>query len=187
MNNPYDTDEYWQAEIAIPFNKMVEGIPLFSQNEYWKLNVQRFRWQTVIVSGLYKKMLGSDEGRKYEGESWSWSALYDHPISEIEFWGNCIFDFSLLNKRSKYFVEIQKIKWELRNVYYAQLLHYEKHGRYAHKIAGLKDVGIDLSALKFKPNINARKNSFDVSIKQSNSKNSWNLNSKGEISFMSSE
>ncbi|MCW3805441.1 hypothetical protein [Plebeiibacterium marinum] len=174
-NNPKDIDRYWQAELAIPYKFKNTN----RTYDYLKMNFTRNRWQYTIVDGMYKKILNSETGKTYEGEKWQWAYMWENPISDVELWGEV--HPNKENLENKHFLMARTIKWELRNVYYAQKLHYEKHKRFAHKIAGLKDVGFDLSALKFRPDIKANKNHFTAIITNFDTKRIWIIDDSGRI------
>ncbi len=182
LNNSGDIDKYWQAEFAIPINIRIKDKVLLTPSSCWKLNVERTQWQTVIVAGIYKKVIDPSNGELFCGESWDWSNMWGNKINKIELWGDCIFPQFVQGDEISDFARSKKIKWELRNVFYAQHLHHKKHGRYANKIAGLKDVGFDLSALHFKPKIKVNKGKFIASIIDSESDYIWFITSQGRLS-----
>lgn len=182
VNNPKDIDEFWIVEASIPLNLEFGGIQLLKPNKNWKINVRRTRWTSVIVSGIYKKIINSDTGKKYPGQQWIWNNMGENPINMVELWGECQFETN--NSTSDWedqILENRKIKWELRNVFYAQQLHLKKHGRYARKVAGLKDVGFDLSSLIYRPGIQLTDEGFKVSIQNTKTREMWMINETGKI------
>jgi hypothetical protein len=182
LNDPGDEDEYWTVELAIPINLAIGEDTLLKPAPLWKFNLLRTRWQYVIVSGFYKKILDADTGEKYPGDQLIWSPIGSNSIHQPELWGECNF-LGIYPQKYQYVntFHIRQIKWELRNVFYAQHLHFQKHGRYAHKLAGLKDVGFDLSALLFKPKVQARSQYFKVIIEDKDSGKRWEINHLGQI------
>ena len=158
VNNPHDLDDFWSVECAIPTNLKIDSFQVLSPHPIWNVNVQRKQWPTTIVAGLYKKLLNPDTGKKYPGEQWVWSFMNECNIHTPELWGKWILDPSRQNSANLNQIQSESvIKWELRNIYYAQKLYFQKHHRYARKVAGLKDAGLKLSELNCKPNINVGK------------------------------
>ncbi len=183
INNPSDLDTYWSVECSIPFNFILDDKNILKPIEMWKANVQRIHWSSVIVSGIYKKLIDPETGIKYPGDKWVWNYMDENSIYTPEFWGE--WHLLNLNKTNQAINQQEferKVKWELRNIYYAQQLHYKKHNRYAHKIAGLKDTGLDLSSMMFKPKIQARNKSYSATILNSNTGLSYSINEKGKLS-----
>jgi hypothetical protein len=183
LNDPGDEDEYWTVELAIPINLSIGENKVLNPAAIWKFNILRTRWQYVIVSGYYKQILDADTGEKYLGDQWIWSPIGSNSIHHPELWGECNFLALYPHKQQSVNpLHIRQIKWELRNVFYAQHLHFKKHGRYAHKLAGLKDVGFDLSALHFKPKVHVRRQHFNVIIEDKYSGKRWVINQVGQVS-----
>ena len=182
VNNPKDIDDYWTVECAIPLNLKIDSIQVLNPQTSWNVNVQRKQWPYSIVGGLYKKMLNPETGKKYQGEQWVWSFMNENSIHTPELWGQWIFDSSQHGSEGLNRLQLEnQIKWELRNIYYAQQIHHQKHNRYAHKVAGLKDIGLKLSELKYKPNINACKNRFVAFISDEKSSSSFFINQEGKV------
>ncbi len=182
LNHPDDKDEFWQAELALPMNFTYQKKVLLEKNDFWKMNVSRNIWQTVILSGQYKKVIDSESGKKILLDAWEWSCQWGNNIDFIELWGDCVFDKELLSNKSRSNLkELRKIKWELRNIYYAQNLYFEKHKRYAKKIADLRDAGFQISNLKFNPEIRARKSSFQALLSSPDNDFTFVVDSKGRI------
>ncbi len=180
LNDPSDKDQYWQVEMAIPINIHFNDTVLLKPNDSWKLNLARSQWQYVHVNGMYKKVLNAEDGRKYPGECWVWNNTWGNPISKVELWGEAFAPGHKMISDEEQSIK-HRIKWELRNVFYAQQLHYKKYGKYANKIGRLRDVGLDLSALHYKPDIQAENNQFIAIIKDEKYSNSWAVNEMGRV------
>jgi hypothetical protein len=180
LNDPSDKDQYWQVEMAIPINIQFNDTVLLQPNHCWKLNLVRSQWQYSLVNGMYKKVLNAEDGRKYPGECWVWNNTWGNPISKVELWGEVFGSDPELISKEEWSIK-RRIKWELRNVFYAQQLHYQKYGKYANKIGRLKDVGLDLSALHYKPDIQSNNNQFIAIIKDEKYSNSWSVDELGRV------
>ncbi len=179
VNNPNDTDKYWMAELSFPVN--LEGITpnKIYNNGYWKMNFAQSRWQYVIVDGAYKKTINSETGKLYNKDQWLWNYMWENPISNAEFWGEIHLTSNQIDEKT--LVRNRRIKWELRNVFYGQKLHHKKHKKYANKIAGLKDIGFDLSKLNYRPDIRINNKHYTATIKDKKSDHIWSINDEGAI------
>ncbi len=182
LNQPGDKDKYWQAELAMPINFKYKDKVLLQKNDMWKLNVSRNIWQTTILSGSYKKVINSDNGKKILLDAWEWSCQWGNDIDFVELWGDCIFNKELLSDKNKLNLkEIRKIKWELRNIYYAQSFYFNKHKRYAKKIADLRDTGFLISQMRYNPEIRARKTSYKALWVSPENDFAFTVDSKGKM------
>ncbi len=181
INNPNDTDKHWLAELSFPLNIKEDSSDDFSINRYVKMNFALSKWQYVLVDGTYKKMINSNTGTLYNKDQWLWSYMWENPVDNIELWG----EVYLLDNQPDQdkLTQERRIKWELRNVFYAQQLHHKKYKKYANKIAGLKDVGFDLSSLIYRPDIKANKKHFIASITDKKDRKIWNIDDKGIINW----
>ena len=180
VNDPKDTDQYWQLELSLPINLKTDNTDNINTNGYWKMNFVRSHWPYVVVDGTYKKMVNSDTGKLYQGEQYIWTYMFDSPLSKLELWGEVHIDNT--HSKNNTLTKEQRIRWELRNIYYAQKLHFRKHKRYANKVGGLKDIGFNQSALHYKPNIKTTKKHFIISIKDEDKTNIWYIDDLGAIS-----
>ncbi len=182
INNPEDIDEYWTVECVLPISLTIDSIEILSPKSVWNVNVQRIHWPSVIVSGLYKKLLNPKTGKKYLGEKWIWSFMNEYKMNTTELWGEWHFKQHSYDHKELNRIQFERqVKWELRNIFYAQQIHYEKHERYARKIAGLKDVGLKLSKLLYKPDINSSRKKYTASIYDSSSGTKFLINNEGKI------
>lgn len=72
LNDPADTDEGWDLEIAIPWPALdrharAPGPP--SPGDLWKINFSRVEWDLETVDGRYRKVPGRPE------HNWVWSPM----------------------------------------------------------------------------------------------------------------
>ncbi len=182
LNNPDDIDKYWSVECAIPLDLQIDAQTILKQKNIWNVNVQRTFWSAVVVGGLYKKMLNPETGKKYLGEKWVWSFLDENSIHSPELWGE--WHFNKLNQSAKELSRLEferQIKWELRNIYYAQNLYHIKHHKFALKVAKLKDVGLDINKLLYKPEINGDKEKFEAIVFDLSSNTKFIINQYGKL------
>ncbi len=182
LNKPGDKDDFWQAEIAFPFDILYRDHYFLQQLGSWKFNIRRNVWQTVLLDNKYKKVINADAGTANLIDCWEWSYLWGNKIDNVEFWGDCVFDKRLLSEQKAFnLIEKRRITWELRNVYYAQQSYFQNHKRYAKKIADLKETGFLVSKLKYNPEIRAGKNNFKAILYISDIGLKYIIDSHGKI------
>jgi len=72
LNDPSDTDQGWDLEIAMPWadfniHTRTPGPP--SPGDHWKINFSRVEWDLEVVHGRYQKVAGRPE------HNWVWSPM----------------------------------------------------------------------------------------------------------------
>ena len=136
INDPSDIDEGWSVEIAIPWKALEECAPneYPKEGEQWKVNFSRVHWNTKIENDKYIKT----ESPEY---NWVWSPQGIIAMHYPEMWGLVQFTDEIVGeKKIKYQPsDLDKIKWELRQIYYNQKNHFFQKGRYA---KSFKELGI---------------------------------------------
>ncbi len=182
LNQPGDKDDFWQVEIAFPFDILYKDHYLLQKQGSWKFNVRRNVWQTVLLDNTYKKVINADVGKAVLIDSWEWSYLWGNRIDNVELWGDCIFDKRFLSDQKPFNLQVKRrVSWELRNIFYAQQVYFRNHKRYAKKIADLKETGFLVSELKYNPEIRAGKNNFKAILYISDIGLKYIINSQGKI------
>tara|TARA_Y100000590_G_scaffold277185_1_gene311185 strand:+ start:6816 stop:7871 length:1056 start_codon:yes stop_codon:yes gene_type:complete len=136
INDPSDIDEGWSVEIAIPWKALEECAPneYPKEGEQWKVNFSRVHWNTKIENDKYIKT----ESPEY---NWVWSPQGIIAMHYPEMWGLVQFTDEIVGeKKIKYQPsDLDKIKWELRQIYYNQKNHFFQKGLYA---KSFKELGI---------------------------------------------
>lgn len=72
LNDPRDTDQGWDVEIAMPwsaFNIHTDKPGPPRRGEKWKVNLSRVEWDVEVVDGKYRKIDGRRE------HNWVWSPM----------------------------------------------------------------------------------------------------------------
>src|SRR5690606_29637529 len=57
LNNPYDTDQYWSIEMAIPWKSLSQAGPSYQapkDGEQWRINFSRVQWEIEAENGAYR-------------------------------------------------------------------------------------------------------------------------------------
>ncbi len=182
LNNPLDNDEYWSFECVVPLFLQVDSVNLLQAHHSWNVNVQRTHWPFVVVSGLYKKMLNPHTGKKYPGEKWVWSFLDESSIYNPELWGVWYFnDHNLSEGEKKQQQYVEEVRWELRNIYYAQQAYLKRYGRFSKKVVGLKDVGLKVSQLRYDLHMKVQDSTFEIDIVNAEIEARYVINQEGKI------
>ncbi len=84
LNAPFDTDQYWSVEVAIPWAGMAtyssSPVPP-ADGEHWRMGFSRVEWQHEILAGSYVKVPDTRE------ENWVWSPQGIVDMHRPERWG----------------------------------------------------------------------------------------------------
>lgn len=141
LNNPADTDEGWNVEIAIPWKVLAEHSKQQAappaEGDQWRLGFSHVEWQVNVEDGKYVKVKGQPE------YNWIWSAQGVIDMHRPERWGYVQF--------TKQPVESVKLKPDatrpardaLQEVAYAQQDFSRKNNRFA---ASLDELGLTSAA-----------------------------------------
>lgn len=185
INNPTNEDHYWSIEAAFPV-KLITGDQLSIKpgaGVQWRMNFKRAHWNAVVVDGFYKKEIDSQSGKIYPQENWVWSPIGENNIHKPELWG--LVQFSEIGagggRESFVYNTDEDVKWELRNILYAQQRFFDVKGRYAKRFTELRVVGFEPKALKFKPAMDSRHQRFIVKALSTTDEIIWYINHEGLI------
>lgn len=104
LNDPFDDDQYWSVEMAIPLHAFAElkNKPKVNpeNNEQWRVNFSRVQWDHDIVDGIYSRKMHnnaflpeynwvwSNQGaiNMHLPENWGYIQFSDNkPTEQIEF------------------------------------------------------------------------------------------------------
>jgi hypothetical protein len=125
INDPTDKDNGWSVEVAIPWKVLEEcaqGAPPKS-GDVWRVNFSRVEWDTDVVDGEYIK-------RKAPEHNWVWSPQGLINMHYPEMWGYVEFNDGSSKGVDKDFYTLEKIKWELRKIYYKEFTYKLVHKEY---------------------------------------------------------
>jgi hypothetical protein len=156
LNDPTDTDTGWTVEIAWPWaglNEIAREVAPPKDGDRWRINFSRVQWDTEVKDGKYVKIPKRPE------HNWVWSPQGVIDMHRPERWG--YLQFSTKADGVKYAPDpAQGVKDALHAVYYAQLNHLKKHGKYATTAA---DLGLKKSAVGW-PGIEATKHGYEATL-----------------------
>lgn len=136
LNRPGAENRRWMAEVVIPFAALMEGNgnrpP--QEGDYYRVNFSRVHWDVKTEDGRYQKLPEPEH-------NWVWAPTGLVNIHYPELWG---FVFFTEDGGEQAIPEDEKIKWELRKLYYAQHAYRDARGVFA---PSLKELGTDHAAL----------------------------------------
>ena len=159
LNNPNAENKYWSAEVVVPFKalkEMANGAKEPAVGDYYRLNFSRVHWDVDIANGEYIKKRNPDTGAVLPENNWVWAPTGLINIHYPEYWG---FLFFTENGEEYEIPEIEKLKWELRKIYYLEQRHFDRHGEYANELSRL-DIDLPISIF---PDIKVAGRKFEIS------------------------
>ncbi len=143
INDPSDTDDRWTVELAYPFEVLKEWGNMPVDGTVWRMNFSRVNWKTRIENGTYVKETGPEPGSILPEYNWLWTPQGLINIHYPEMWGFVQFSAGDGAGVPVEFVmdPDEGIKWELRQLYYAQRAYSDEHRQYSAKAGSLGSYG----------------------------------------------
>lgn len=158
LNNPSADNKMWSVEIVMPFsvlNQCAKGnIP--DEGVYWRMNFSRVQWLVDIVDNQYVKRINPQTGKPFPEDNWVWAPTGIVNIHYPELWGFVFFTYS--NKRYT-IPEDEKIKWQMRKIYYNLYEYYDIHGKFTDDVVLLSEG----TGNTIMPKVEVTSNSFEIS------------------------
>lgn len=160
LNNPNAKNISWSVEVAMPWSVLKEcafenRAP--KHGEYWRINFSRVEWRTEIIDGKYSKIINPATGKPYPEDNWVWSPQGVINMHYPELWGFVVFAEN--NDVTFTLPEDEKIKWQLRKLYYRERSYFEETSTYTNDFNILK--GEDTWTIN--PTIEATTRGFQIS------------------------
>lgn len=130
LNNPSDTDEGWDLEMAIPFKSLKFGLDdhFPTEGTIWRINFSRVQWDTKISGSDYVKLKDS-KGKNLPEHNWVWSPQGVIDMHYPERWG--YLQFTRQNDALFTMAYEEKQKQWLWLIYYRQKEYFRKNHRFA--------------------------------------------------------
>lgn len=110
----------------------------------------------------YRKVLNPETGKPYPEDNWVWSPMGIINMHYPELWGYVVFSDDGTDQSFE-LSEDERIKWELRKLYYRERNYYEKHGEFTQDMKLL--LGEEL--LSCKPIIETTRSLFQITAPSS--------------------
>lgn len=160
LNNPHADNKYWMCEVVIPFEVLKQCQDDYSRapqvGEYYRVNFSRVHWQVDKHKDKgYTKKINPETNAPYPEANWVWAPTGLINIHYPELWG-----FVFFTEQGEHYAlaEEEKIKWELRRLYYNQHEHFDLYGRFTTDFDVLKGEWL----FSVQPTIEITKNSFEM-------------------------
>ena len=176
LNNPKADNKKWMVEVVMPFSVLKQCANPYSrgpiEGEYWRVNFSRVHWRVDETDRGYTKQINPETGSPYPEDNWVWAPTGLINIHYPELWG---FVFFAKDEEYNEIPENEKIKWELRRLYYNQHEHYDTYGAFTtdlEKIKGSWEYTIT-------PLIEVTKNTFEISTLSRDGKEEISILSDG--------
>jgi hypothetical protein len=136
LNDPSDIDQKWTVEMALPMSILRQNIPgkkLPEDGEQWRINFSRVQWDLVVEAGNYHKKINPENGKPFPEHNWVWSPQGAINMHMPEMWGYVQFSQQPVGSADLATVDFiekpqEKIKWELRKLYYQLRALREEQG-----------------------------------------------------------
>ena len=137
LNDPADTDRKWSVELAIPWKAVTRQRP--EEGSIWRVNFSRVEWRIEEENGNYQKTVDPSTGKPLPENNWVWSPQGVVAMHQPETWGFVQFTETRAGEKPVAFRQNaeDEIKWQLRQVYYAERKHKKQYGQYTSQLSEL--------------------------------------------------
>lgn len=161
LNNPNAKNKEWTVEVVMPFKVLKECAnnkcsP--KDGDFWRVNFSRVQWQVDVSDKTYIKKINPKTNKIYPEDNWVWAPTGLINIHYPELWG---FVFFSENGGEYTIPQDEKIKWELRKLYYMQHKIYDETGSFCDDLNTLKSG----ETYSINPTVQITKNSFEIFCK----------------------
>ena len=129
LNEVSPENRYWSVEVVIPFTTLAECSRTRKAPEpgsFYRLNFSRVQWKVDEKDGTWVKRTDLKTGRPLPEDNWVWAPTGVINIHYPELWGYVFFCDD--EHHSTQIPAEEKVKWELRRLYYAEHLHFDLNG-----------------------------------------------------------
>lgn len=179
LNDPAADNRGWSIEVAMPWASLLEAAsegrpPL--PGEFWRVNFSRVEWRTEARDGGYRKTIDSATGRPYPEDNWVWSPMGLVNMHYPELWGYVLFAGGSETVSFELPAD-ERIKWELRRLYYRQRNHYVRHGAFCREAETLLDDG----EWTIVPRIETTSRQFLIAAPSSDGSSSYFIREDGKL------
>ena len=186
LNDPSDTDNGWQVEIAIPWGALKECAHRPAppkERDQWRVNFSRVEWKTTVKNGHYQKKINPKTGKPFAEDNWVWSPQGLIAMHYPEMWGFVQFSSKIAGQSSEAFIwnRDENAKWALFQVYYTQKDYRQKHGKYATNVTQLGLESQKIQGYQWPPVIETTFSFFEATLRSVTGKKSWAIRQDGKV------
>jgi hypothetical protein len=188
LNDPSDQDKAWTVEIALPFAVLRECIPGKPERpaagDQWRVTFSRVEYRVNVESGAYAKVKDAGTGQPLPEDNWTWAPQGVINIHYPEMWGYVQFSARLPGAGRDKFERRpeEKVKWALREIYYAERALFAAKAVFAADLAalGLKGDGLRIKGWSWPPVLRATPSQFEA-VYASRNGESWHIRQDGLV------
>lgn len=185
LNNPLDTDTCWSVEIAFPMKSFADSsvaLPL-KPGAHWRINFSRVEWLTIVENGRYVKVRNIQTGRPLPEDNWVWSPTGVIDMHCPEKWGFIQFSDHVAGTAKEKFRPNpeEKVKDELRALYFVQRKYYAQNKRFAANLIEINQMDANSPKWKFNPQFQTSAKDYEITAKQRLSHQVWHINQTGRV------
>ena len=169
LNDPSDTDEGWNVELAIPWSVLEECAHKPAPPEdgdQWRVNFSRVEWRTEVVEGDYAKITNPETGKPLPEDNWVWSPQGLINMHYPEMWGFVQFSTTVAGEAEVAFVPDREhgTRWTLFDVYYAERTYHGSNGVYTGDLSTLDIKMPRRTARVWPPSITVTPSMFEAHL-----------------------
>lgn len=178
LNRPGAANRKWSVEVAMPWGSLREcaadGRPP-AAGEFWRVNFSRVEWQAEEKDGEYRKVMNPDTGKPYPEDNWVWSPMGLINMHYPELWGYVVFADGD-GPQSFALPEDERVKWELRKLYYRQRNYFAERGEFAKSATSLMQAGESWSIA---PVVESTRSLFQISAPSADGRAVYSIREDG--------
>ncbi len=181
INDPSDQDDKWIVELAFPLTVLSEFGDRPADGKQWRINFSRVNWQIEIENGKYKKAVNPETGVRYPEYNWVWSPQGIVNMHYPEKWGYLQFSEIIAGEGTAEFIPDpdEKVKWNLRTIYYAQRNYASEKGTFASDINELYEYGYEKS--EYIPCIFNKPFGYEAYLVSDKTNLLWTIDNSGKV------
>jgi hypothetical protein len=188
LNDPSDEDKAWTVEIALPFAVLRECIPGKPERpapgDQWRVNFSRVEYRVDAENGTYAKVKDPGTGRPLPEDNWTWAPQGVVNIHYPEMWGYVQFSAKLPGAGKDRFLRRpeEKVKWALREIYYAERALFARQAGFSPDLAalGLGDNVLRIKGWAWPPLLRTTPGQFEA-VYAAKSGESWHIRQDGLV------
>jgi len=143
INSPDAASRFWSVEVVIPFTSIcecaAENRPPVN-GEYYRMNFSRVQWLVDVKNGKFQKRMNSHTGEPLPEDNWVWAPTGVINIHYPELWAFVFFSDGSGNDAVYTIPEDERIKWELRKLYYAEHACFAETNHYTQSLDELVSI-----------------------------------------------
>ena len=165
LNRPQADNRMWSIEVALPWSSLKECAPEGrrpAKGEFWRVNFSRVEWRAEAQGGEYRKVLDPGTGKPFPEDNWVWSPMGLVNMHYPELWGYVAFADEE-DPSSFALPPDERVKWELRRLYYKERNYCEIHGSFTDDLRLLTGG----EALAIQPVIETTRSMFQIAAPSS--------------------